>query len=65
MELYNFFSFLGLVLGLGVLVFIVWLFVKYIRMLNDVADIRSLLADIKYELQLLNYNKEKDKQKQG
>lgn len=65
MELYNFSSFLGLILGLGVLVFIVWLFVKYIRMLNDVADIRSLLADIKYELQLLNYNKEKDKQKQG
>lgn len=65
MELFDFFSFLGLVLGLGVLVFIVWLFVKYIRMLDDVADIRSLLADIKYELQLLNYNKEKDKQKQG
>lgn len=65
MELFDFFSFLGLVLGLGVLVFIVWLFVKYIRMLDDVADIRSLLADIKYEFQLLNYNKEKDKQKQG
>lgn len=65
MELFDFFSFLGLVLGLGVLVFIVWLFVKYIRMLDDVADIRSLLADIKYELQLLNYNKDKDKQKQG
>lgn len=63
MELYNFFSFLGLVLGLGALAFIVWLFAKYIDMLNDVAEIRSLLADIKYELQLMNYNREKEKQK--
>ena len=54
MELFNFFSFLGLVLGLGVLVFCVWLFVKFINMLNDVAGIRSLLEDIKHEIQSLN-----------
>jgi hypothetical protein len=58
MELYNFFSFLGLVLGLGALVFVIWLFAKYIDMLNDVADIRSLLEDIKHEIQSLNKDKD-------
>ena len=58
MELYNFFSFLGLVLGLGALVFVIWLFAKYIDMLNDVADIRSLLEDIKHEIQSLNKDKQ-------
>lgn len=58
MELYNFFSFLGLVLGLGALVFVIWLFAKYIDMLNDVADIRSLLEDIKHEIQSLNKGKD-------
>lgn len=43
-------------LGLGALVlaFIVWLFVKFVNMLNDVADIHSLLVDIRREIQNLN-----------
>ena len=60
MELYNFFSFLGLVLGLGALVFVIWLFVKFINMLDDVADIHSLLVDIRHEIQSLNKDKNKD-----
>ena len=60
MELYNFFSFLGLVLGLGALVFVIWLFAKFINMLNDVADIHSLLVDIRHEIQSLNKDKNKD-----
>ena len=60
MELYNFFSFLGLVLGLGALVFVIWLFAKFINMLNDVADIHSLLEDIRHEIQSLNKDKNKD-----
>lgn len=54
MELFDFSSFLGLVLGLGALAFVIWLFAKYIDMLNDVADIRNLLDDIKHEIQSLN-----------
>lgn len=49
------------ILGLGALALAVWIFVKFINMLDDVADIHSLLVDIRHEIQSLNKDKDKDK----
>ncbi len=48
------------ILGLGALALAVWIFVKFINMLDDVADIHSLLVDIRHEIQSLNKDKNKD-----
>jgi hypothetical protein len=48
------------ILGLGALALAVWIFVKFINMLDDVADIHSLLVDIRHEIQSLNKGKDKD-----
>lgn len=42
------------ILGLGALALAAWIFVKFINMLDDVADIHSLLVDIRREIQNLN-----------
>ena len=42
------------ILGLGALALAAWLFVKFVNMLDDVADIHSLLVDIRHEIQRLN-----------
>lgn len=42
------------ILGLGALALAAWIFVKFVNMLDDVADIHSLLVDIRHEIQSLN-----------